>query len=135
MSNRFILALTALVTALGAAAPSAQSPTLKSVMRAKAEDAEQLLRPLIAADFVALERSVERLSRLTYTEVGSWQARPDAAYLHQARLLVRGLQTLREGARGRNIDKAADGYTAVVSACVGCHKQASVVRMTETAGR
>ncbi len=134
MTHRFV-ALAAVVAVLNVSTASAQSPTLKSVMKEKVEHTERLLRPLIAGEFAAIEWSADRLASLTYTEVASWQGRPDTRYLEQASAFVRAVQTLREGARARDIERATMGYTAMVSACVGCHKQTSVMRVIGTGAR
>jgi cytochrome c556 len=128
MTTRFALAATALLFTLAADTSSAQTSTLKSIMREKADNAARLLRPLIAADFAELDRAAQRLSRVTYTEIASWQARADTAYLEQATAFVRSVQMLREGAQDRDIDRAASGYAGVVTACVQCHKQVRVMR-------
>jgi hypothetical protein len=135
MTTRIVLAATAILTTLATGALPAQAPSLKAVMREKADNAERLLRPLVAGDFATLDRGAERLSRLTYTEIASWQGRPDTEYLAQATAFVRGVQMLREAARDRDIDRAASGYAGIVSACVQCHRQVSGMRKIGTAAR
>ena len=69
------------ILALGAMEPSAQSPALKAVMREKLNNTQQLLEAVITADYAAMERYTERLGRISYTEIASWQAvaQPDYA--------------------------------------------------------
>jgi hypothetical protein len=107
---------------------SSQSPTLTSVMNQKADDAQRLLRPLVTGDFVVLDRYAERLGRLTYTEVASWQAHPEPHYLKQATAFITAVQGLREAARHRDREEVSVHYAALVSSCVQCHLQAQHAR-------
>jgi hypothetical protein len=103
-------------------AVSAQAPTLPTVMNQKADNAQRILRPLVIGDFVAVDVYAERLGRLTYTEIASWQARPDTDYIRQAMAFVKGVQQLRDAARQRNLENAASAYTALIDSCVQCHR-------------
>ena len=116
------LALLAAV-ALSGSSLSSQSPTLVSVMNQKAENAQQLLRPLVTGDFIGLDRYAERLGRLTYTEVASWQARPEPDYIRHATAFVTAVQGLREAARRRDLQEASVQHAALISSCVQCHRQ------------
>jgi hypothetical protein len=106
----------------------AQMPPLTTVMNEKAENAARLLRPLVTSDFVGLDSAAERLGRLTYTEVASWQARADALYLQQAASFVRAVQDLRQASLQRDAAHAGDAYRALVSSCVECHRLARAGR-------
>ncbi len=100
----------------------AQSPTLKSVMATKVVNTEGLLKPLVTSDFAGLDRYAERLGRLSFAEVSSWQARPEADYLAQATAFVEAVRGLREAAAARDTNKASASYTRLVSSCLGCHR-------------
>ena len=122
MSSRSVLAVHLVLASLAAPMAYAQSPTLTSVMNQKADNAQRLLRPLVVGDFLRLEESVERLARLTYTEVASWQTQPDQNYVKQAMAFVEAVQGLRKATRGRNLDEASTHYAALIASCVGCHR-------------
>jgi hypothetical protein len=119
--HRSTLAAVLLLGSLNAA--FAQAPTLPTVMNEKAENAQRILRPLVIGDFATVDRYAERLARLTYTEIASWQARPDSDYIRQANAFVKGVQDLREAARRRDLEQASTAYTALIDSCVQCHRQ------------
>jgi hypothetical protein len=104
------------------ARPAAQVPSLSAVMQEKADNAQALLRPLVLGDFARIAEYAERLGRLTYTEVGSWQARPDTTYLTHANAFVEAVRDLREAARVRDVQRASAAYGALVSSCASCHQ-------------
>jgi hypothetical protein len=92
-------------------------------MNQKADSAQQLLRPLVTGDFVVLDRYAERLGRLTYTEVASWQAHPESEYIRQATAFVAAVRGLREAARRRDLQEASVQHAALIASCVQCHRQ------------
>ena len=126
--RKILVALTLAAIAPVVASPAPQWPSLTPVMNEKADNAQRVLRPLVIGDFVAVDYYAERLGRLTSTEIASWQARPEPAYLAQANAFVEAVQELRESARHRDVKRAAAGYTALVSSCVGCHQQGRIGR-------
>ncbi len=136
MSLRWKTLVLALVVAPGAVGPSAQSPTLKTAMREKLGNTQQLLEAVITVDYVGMIRSAERLSRISYAEIASWQdvSRPD--YTRQAEVFLLSVKGLQEAAAVRNIDNATKEYTALISSCIQCHstvRKARVVSLTPPA--
>jgi cytochrome c553 len=115
-----------LVAATGA--PSAQSPTLKSAMRDKLATTTVLLEPVIARDFQRIGVFAERLSRISYTEISSWQARPDPEYIKQAVAFLDAVKGLETAAAAKDADRAAEEYGALVTSCVRCHRQVRPAR-------
>jgi hypothetical protein len=112
------------VLLLGAGwAPAAQSPTLKTVMRDKLANATALLEPLIARDFRQLAVHSENLSHITYTEIASWQSRPDPAYIKRAVAFLEAVKGLRTAIDRHDIERATAAYGALVTSCVRCHQQ------------
>ena len=120
MVRRGFLLAGALATAL-AASPSAQSPTLKSAMREKAAHASALLEPVVLADFGGVAIYAEQLSHISYSEISSWQGRPEPRYIEQATTFLRAVQGLRDAAAARSSEQAAAQYGALVTSCVQCH--------------
>jgi hypothetical protein len=100
---------------------SAQNPTMKSAMRDKLVNTQQLLESVVIADFVAIGRSADALSRITDTEMISWQAAAQSEYLKQATFFVLSVRGLREAAANRDINAAMLEYTTLVSSCIRCH--------------
>jgi mono/diheme cytochrome c family protein len=101
---------------------------LETVMRGKAVAVEQLLVPVVMADFVGIQRELGRLRPLTKAAMAAWETNPDDRYLQQATALVQGIQEMREGVRMRDADRVSIGYAAMISACVQCHQLRRPVR-------
>jgi hypothetical protein len=97
-------------------------PPLTAVMQEKADNAQRLLKPVVLGDLQGIDYYAERLGRLTYTEVSSWQDRPDSKYIAQANAFMEAVQNLREAARVRDVKQAAAAYTGLISSCVNCHQ-------------
>jgi hypothetical protein len=100
----------------------AQMPPLTAVMQEKAENAQRLLKPIVLADFAGIEQYAARLGRLTFTEVSSWQDRPDSNYLAQATAFMDSVQKLRDASRVRDVRQASAAYTGLITSCVSCHQ-------------
>jgi hypothetical protein len=98
-------------------------------MRDKLSHTQQLLEAIVTADFPAVDRHAERLSRISYAEIASWQANAQPDYVQQAVLFLSSVQGLREAAAKRNGDLALQEYTALISSCVRCHMLPSVAQV------
>ncbi len=122
MSLRRAVLVGSAITTLAMAQPSAQSPTLRAVMRTKVDTAVSLLEPLVNGDFVGIDKYAERLSRISSTEIGSWQERPEGGYIRAATAFLQAVGGLREAARDRNLDRAVAEHAALVESCVSCHR-------------
>jgi hypothetical protein len=116
-----MIALAAMLAAIQIPS-SAQMPPLTAVMQEKAENAQRLLKPVVLGDFMGIDRYAERLGRLTYTEVSSWQDRPDSRYIAQANAFIDAVQQLGEASRARDVKHASAAYTGLISSCVNCHQ-------------
>lgn len=121
MLTQWNVLVVGLVAVLGSAGPSAQSPTLKTEMREKLTNAQQLLGAVVTADYAGIDRYAERLSRISYTEVSSWQSAAQPDYVRQAELFLLSVKGLREAAASRDMASASAQYTTMVSSCVQCH--------------
>jgi cytochrome c556 len=107
--------------ALGGSASSAQSPNLRSIMREKLTNTQQLLEGVVTANFTMVDKSADRLAQISYTEVASWQSNPEAEYLKQASAFVKAVQGIRKASADRNSAVVADEYTSLIKSCVSCH--------------
>jgi hypothetical protein len=108
---------------------SAQNPTMKTIMRAKLVNTQRLLESLVTADYAAVQRDAEALSRITDKEIVSWQMAVQPEYAKQATFFVLSVRGLQEAAASRNIDAALHEYMTLVSSCTRCHAH---VRRTRT---
>lgn len=99
----------------------AQNPTLKTLMRAKLFNSQRLLESLVTADYAAIQRDADALSRITEKEIISWQMGVQPEYAKQATFFVLSVRGLQEAAADRNLDAALHEYTTLTSSCVGCH--------------
>ena len=110
----------------------AQNPTLKTLMRAKLLSTQRLLESVVTADFAAIQRDADALSRITEKEIVSWHFGAQPEYAKQATFFVLSVRGLQDAAANRNIDAALREYTALTSSCVLCH--AHVRRLTPVQG-
>ena len=117
-----LLALAAvLVFAFASGYSSAQNPTLQTAMRTKLFNAQPLFEAVVTADFGAIGRSAEALSRISETEIASWHVGAQPEYRKQAMSFLRSVQGLREAAAKGDIDAALAEYKELVSSCTRCH--------------
>ena len=124
-----ILALAAILPLVFASGySSAQNPTLKTAMREKLANTQRLLEAIVTADYAAIERAVNALSRISDTEIASWQVGASPEYRKQAVSFVRSVQGLYDAAAKRDIDAALAEYTALVSSCTRCHAHVRSLR-------
>ena len=110
----------------------AQNLSMKAAMRLKMTAAETLLRAVVTADYAAMARGADRLSRITDTEIASWQTPGRPEYTEQAMKFLTAVQTVKEAARSRDQRAAGNGYAALVASCASCHAtvtRARVVRL------
>jgi len=110
----------------------AQNPTLKTLMRAKLVNSQRLFESLVTADYAAIRRDADALSRITDKEIVSWQMGVQAEYQKQATLFVLSVRGLQQAAADRNIDAALHEYTTLTSSCVHCHAHVRrIARVTD----
>lgn len=128
MSRFTVMALAGVISAAAPVLSWAQSPSLKAVMQEKAENAQGLLKPIVLGDFAGIERSVNRLARLTFTEVASWQGQPNSEYQQQAIAFLQAIEALGRAAESRDVKRASTAYGNLVSSCVTCHQLVKVGR-------
>jgi hypothetical protein len=101
--------------------PAAQTPSLQTIMGAKLANAQRLLESLVTADYAAIRRDADALSRITEKEIIAWQLGVQPEYAKQATIFVLSVRGLQEAASNRNIDAAIHEYSALVSSCTRCH--------------
>ena len=69
----------------------------------KAGQQQRMLESVVVADYMGMGRSAEALSRLSYTEIVSWQTAPQSEYVKQAKVFVMSVRRLQEAATKRDI--------------------------------
>lgn len=126
------LAMTILVALLVSSGHTvAQNQTLKAAMRSKLASSEPLLEAVVRADFATISASAEELSRISRTEIISWQSAAQTEYLKQATLFMLSVQGLGEAAADRDGEAALREYTNLVSSCTHCHAHVRKVRVVK----
>src|SRR2546422_297076 len=141
MSLRGNIVIVAAALALGVTSPAAQSPTLATAMRQKLANAQGLLEPIVKADFALIARYVESLSRISETEIASWQTTAQPEYVAQATAFLLSVKGLSQAAAARNMEAVAREYGALITSCIRCHtyvrtpRRASLVGLGRTHGR
>jgi hypothetical protein len=102
------------------AAVTAQSRTGR-VMREKLAHSQKILEGILASDFGLLERESAALVRIT--ESPAWtSALRGPEYVRQSEAFLKVLRELEDSARTRDLDTAAQQYTAMTMACFNCHR-------------
>jgi hypothetical protein len=121
MSARFRLVVLGALVVLGTGNLPAQSPGLQQAMRQKLANAQGLLEAVVKADFPAVTRYADPLSRISDAEIASWQASGDPDYVQQATLFLLSVRGLREAAAEENIDAVSLEYSTLIASCIRCH--------------
>lgn len=107
---------------------SAQSPALRAAMREKLANTQSMLEAVVTADYDAIARYADPLSRISESEIALWQTPADPAYSQQATLFLLSVKGLREAAEERNIDAVSLEYSTLISSCIRCHTHVRNVR-------
>ncbi len=124
-----VLAIAAIIVlAFAVGYSSAQNPTLKTVMHDKLMNAQGLLKAVVTADYAAIDRGTNALSRITETEIMTWQVGASPEYRKQAMLFIRSVQGIHDAAANRDIEAVLAEYTALVSSCTRCHAHVRSLR-------
>jgi hypothetical protein len=121
MPFRFGVILVGLILAFQVSGPLAQSDVLRTVMREKLANTQGLLEAVVRADYVSMARYSELLSRITYTEIASWQAVAQPDYIRNATQFLTSVKGLSDAATRKNADEGAREYATLIGSCVGCH--------------
>ena len=116
---RVVLLLVPLVLS-GVDGVQAQTARTHRLMQEKLSHAQRILEALTTSDYGLLQKEAQALQRLTqspqWSELMTSRLRPYAGGF------VKALDELSAAAQRRDYDGAGAGYSAVVAACVSCHK-------------
>jgi hypothetical protein len=111
----------------------AQTP-LQMAMREKLAQSQRLLADVITGDFEGIYKNATPLSRISETEIASWQARSNPDYIRNAVLFLDSVKGLRDAAVTKDIDAARLEYVNLISSCVRCHTYVRGARMANGGG-
>jgi hypothetical protein len=134
MSGKLKVVALGMLLVFGSTQSSVQSQGLNEVMRGKLANAQQLLEAVVAVDYAGMERASSALSRISETEIESWQSSAQPEYVNQAAAFLSSVRGLREAIAKRDINAALPEYASLVSSCARCHayvrpsRQASLER-------
>ena len=104
-----------------AAQPASGDARMQAVMRTKLANTQSLLKAIVTADYKEIDRAALALSRISQTEIVSWQNPPRPDYTAQAVLFMTSVDGLREAAQRRDIEAVGTEYSTLVSTCIHCH--------------
>lgn len=93
---------------------------LKPVMQRKLDHSKALLEGLATEDFKKVAKSAQSLSLLSLES--SWNVMVTEEYLKQSNAFRRSLESIRDGANEKNVDRATLGYVDMTIRCIECHK-------------
>jgi hypothetical protein len=103
-----------------AAAISAQSRTGR-VMRQKLGHSQKILEAILTSDYALLERESAAMAKVTESQAWTTALR-GPEYVRQSEAFLRTLRELGASARERDLDLAAQQYTALTLTCFNCHR-------------
>jgi cytochrome c556 len=103
-------------------------------MRQKLANAQGLLEPIVKADFPLIVRYAGSLSRISETEIASWQTLAQPEYVEQAAIFLESVEGLREAAAARNMVAVNREYSTLTSSCIGCHTYVRTPRRASLSG-
>lgn len=89
-------------------------------MHRKLEYSKTLLEGLATEDYEKISRNAQSLNLLSLES--TWNVLVTEEYLKQSDAFRRALESIRDGAKEKNIDRAALGYVDMTIRCVECHK-------------
>jgi len=99
--------------------PAAKDP-IKPVMQRKLDYSKALLEALAKEEFDKVSRNAQALSLLSLES--AWNTIVTEEYLKQSNSFRNSLNSMREAAKEKNIDRATLGYVDMTIRCIDCHK-------------
>ena len=120
MKTSFRRIVIILLVAISGLAGSAQTPSTGRVMREKLGHSQKILEAILSSNFALLDRESAALAKAT--DVPAWTVLKGPEYLKQSEAFLKALRELRESARERDLDAAAQQYNALTTSCFACHR-------------
>jgi hypothetical protein len=89
-------------------------------MQEKLVHSQRILAAILSSDFALLERETTALRRIT--ELPAWRILQGPEYLRQSEAFLKVLGELDDAAKNRDLDAAAQRFSALTMTCFSCHR-------------
>ena len=89
-------------------------------MREKLGHSQKILEAILTSNFALLDRESAALAKAT--EVPAWTVLQGPEYMRQSEAFLKALRELRDAAKGRDLDAAAQRYNTLTTSCFACHR-------------
>lgn len=109
-----------LVAVAGGSASSAQTTSLKKVMREKLDHSQRILEAVVTSNWEELDRHSRELARASQDPAWSVLKMPE--YVRHSEAFLRATDDLIEAAKLRDIEAALRGFISLSTSCVSCHR-------------
>jgi len=109
-----------LLVAIAGSAGIAQTPATGRVMREKLGHSQKILEAILTSNFAMLDRESAALAKAT--ESPAWTVLKSPEYMKQSDAFLKALRELTAAAKDRDLDTAAQRYTALTMSCFACHR-------------
>jgi hypothetical protein len=90
-------------------------------MRQKLGHSQRILEAILTSDYRLLEQESLALAKVTESPVWTSALR-GPEYVRQSEAFLKALRELGDSARARDLDAAAQQYTAMTMTCFSCHR-------------
>lgn len=114
------LSLLAALAAATAVLTSQSDPTTRTLMKAKASYAHNLLDAVVQEDFETIRDQAFRLKAVT--ETADWNATEAPWYVHESDAFIRATDQLYEAAKAEDGNAATLAFMDLTMRCVQCHR-------------
>jgi hypothetical protein len=94
---------------------------MRAIMPTKLSNTQVLLKAIVTTDYKEIDRAAVALTRISESEIVSWQNPPKREYTDQAMLFMISVDDLREASRKRDIEGVGAAYSNLITTCVHCH--------------
>ena len=121
MNFRRVMVVALAVLTMAAAQRSTGSAQMQVIMRSKLANTQSMLKAIVTADFVEIDRAAVALSRISEAEIVSWQNPPKPAYTEQAVIFISSIEGLRDAAKRRDLQGVGAEYANLIATCIHCH--------------
>ena len=126
LSIRLGLALLLIAVMVGPA-PTAQTPRIKQVMRAKLDHSQSILEAVVTSNWQMLDREARGMAMVIRDPAWSALAMPE--YVRHSEAFLRATDDLIEAAKSRDFERSSLGFISLTTSCVACHRYLARARL------
>ena len=126
LSIRLGLALLLIAVMVGPA-PTAQTPRIKQVMRAKLDHSQRILEAVVTSNWQLLDRESRELGQVVRDP--AWSALVMPEFIRHSEAFLRATNDLTEAAKLRDLESASLGLISLTTSCVSCHRHMARARI------